>query len=275
LRYNKESNTVNLKNMNLGEVTKSCMKIDKSKTYMLFRLIKKALDTIPNCKVVVAVNYMFSVRALEQNLKQYNPIIFTGSVSSAKREAYIAEFQEQNLNRRLWISTLRTGSISVSLDDTSEGGMFPRVCFALPSYMVMDIQQWTGRVYRYDTTSRPDISLLYCKIDDPNIAQEADLTTAFVRETSVTKALHRAGTVFEETLEGQVKDGSLFPNKYPFVIEKQEDVINYPYIEPIEDEQEENKEVKDNKDIIINNGNVDIIPFSERENTDDDDTDNE
>jgi hypothetical protein len=271
LRYNKETGGVNLKNMNLGAVTKACMALDKSKTYALIRIIIGALENNPSCKVVVAVNFMFSIRALEKNLAKYNPIIFTGSVSDRDRELYISQFQEYNLNRRLFISTLRTGSVSVSLDDTSEGGRFPRVCFGLPSYMVMDIQQWTGRVFRYATTSRPDISLVYGLVDDNTLAKEADLTTAFVRETSVTKALYRAGTVFEETLEGQVADGAVFPNKYPSVLEKKEDVKDVYYIEIQEDLKEEDEDIKIHaNNILINEGKMEINPFSERFDGEDD-----
>jgi hypothetical protein len=265
LRYNSEKGNVNLKNMNLGNVTKACMMLDKAKTYSVYRAAKWVLENVPNSKVILSGNYLFSIKTWEENLKMYNPIVFTGETNESKRAAYRAEFQEYNLNRRVFISTLKTGSISVSLDDTSPDGKFPRYCFGLPSYMVMDIQQWTGRVYRYATTSQPSISLVYGLIDDkPELPKEADMTTAFVKETSIANALSRGGTVFEQTLEGQVKDGAIFPNKYPIMIEQKNKKVDYPYIEIKENVKVEEIEINNtNKNIIINNDKVDIIPFSE------------
>ncbi len=263
LKYNKDTEGVNLKNMNLGVVTKSCMKIDRSKTYNLYRKVVDTLENIPNSKVIISVNFIFSIRALKRNLARYDPIIFTGSTTKSQREALISEFQEHNLNRRLFISTLRTGSVSVSLDDTSPGGIFPRHCFGLPSYMVMDIQQWTGRVFRYATTSQPHVCLMYGLVDDPNIAKEVDLTTAFIRETSISNALNRAGTVFEQTLEGQVKDGALFPNKYRQILENRDNVKFYDYIEVEQIEMEEKYEIEQHNNNIIMGGVPIIQPYSE------------
>lgn len=267
--FSQKDNQVNLKNADMGAIKKAEVAIDKSRVHTAVRLAREKLIKYPNCKVIISVNYKGDLATIANNLKEYNPIIFEGKTQQKQRGALIKEFQAHDLNRRLFISTLRTGATGISLDDTSEGGRFPRFAFAFPSYMVMNIQQWTGRFLRMNTKSQPTIVFIYGNTMKGNI--EADILTSMVnREKSVDGAMKRTGLVFEQTLEKQVEDGVIFPNRYPQVLEKDEVIVDFPYIRPIVTEQTINNEVKEAlQDIKIKNGAV-VVKDDEDDDTDDD-----
>jgi hypothetical protein len=105
---------------------------------------------------------------MTQLLKEYDPIVLTGKVDKKTRAKLIREFQESD-NKRVIIANTAVGGQSISLHDTKGPRTLPdgryidprRHLNVMPSYKLIDLEQASGRSYRFGTKTDVEVDFTY------------------------------------------------------------------------------------------------------------------
>ena len=208
-KYNEVRGTVNVEGENLGAITNALMQVERPKVATFARKAIEDLEANPNCKVGIFVNYKITLKLIAELLAKYRPLILQGNVPKKKREPIIEKFQAPNTEYRVLISNLKVASTGIDLDD--KVGIYPRICYASPSYLISDLHQLTRRFLRMDTKSVATIRFVYGSCGR--------------RETSILNALAQKSTVLKETLETQASHGIVFPGEYEEEVESEEGCV--------------------------------------------------
>jgi len=201
---------------NWGALTTALVVIESAKTQLFIRLARAALEASPSAKVVVAVNYLATLRAVVEALDAWKPIVLTGSTSRSHRTTLIAEFGEDNDRRRLMVGVSTVLSVGIDLDD--KYGDRPRRAFASPSYLAVSMHQLSRRFHRSLTKSAPVVVWVYGLPPDPvgdPMLPHAQRTC----ETAILQALARKTRVLQDTLPAQAAAGVVFPGRYPAYVD--------------------------------------------------------
>lgn len=152
-----------------GQLCKQVIKV----YYIISKLAKKALEDVPNCKVIIFLSFEESIKVAKRKLKDYGVIALMGisKVTKEKRDEYIRKFQEPNLEYRVLIIVSQIGSVGLEFDD--KDGNFPRICFMNLSHNVEITTQSTGRTERKDTKSKSLFFLV--KVEDREESMESNV----------------------------------------------------------------------------------------------------
>jgi hypothetical protein len=185
-------------------LTKPLKQIETAKVPLFIRKARQTLETIPNSKVCIFVNYLENLAEIATALQAYTPILMYGSVPKDKRQGIINLFQRPDLKYRLYISITSVSATGIDLDDQSPKGSFPRYAFSSPGFKIDELHQLTRRFYRISTKSNATFRFVYAKGHE-----EVGLLNNLARKTNVMK----------ETLEKQVEGGVKFPGEYMNEIE--------------------------------------------------------
>lgn len=186
-----------------GMITTALIMIEKAKLNTMIRLARETLTADPNCKVILYVWYIESIKTMAADLKEYNPMIMYGSTKTEDRDDVVEKFQKENTDHRLLISNAKVGGIGISLDDRC--GQHQRHLFMIPSYNFIDLHQATGRIHRGTTKSTAHVRFVYSK--------------DFRHETSILNAIARKSHVTRSVLYDD--DGIVFPGDYDSYTEGQ------------------------------------------------------
>ena len=220
--YNIKTKTINIKkNISvLSNIQRSLIAIESAKLSTLARITREKLkkdssiyisssSSEENWKVVICLNYIDNIKALEIELKEFNPLIIYGNISKDKREEYRLLFQEPNNKHRILISNLACSSAGLDLDD--KHGNFPRFCLINPNYSTIDLYQIGHRFHRADTKSNSIIHFVYTK--------EAC-------ELHVLNSLAKKSEIMKEIVIEQSENGIEFPCDFNYYIESDNDNDN-------------------------------------------------
>ena len=200
-QFDESTGNINIGKGSFGMITTALIMIEKAKLNTMVRLARETLEADPNCKVILYVWYIDSIKTLDAQLKEYAPMYMYGATKSDERDDIVSKFQEENTNHRLLISNAKVGGIGISLDDRC--GQYKRHLFMIPSYNFIDLHQATGRIHRGTTKSTAHIRLVYSK--------------AFTQETSILNAIARKSQVTRSMLYNA--DGIEFPGDYASFVE--------------------------------------------------------
>lgn len=195
-----------IRNIFSGEITTCLVRIEICKTNLFIRLAKQVLDSNPNAKVCLALNYKETMKRVRDSLKDYGVVTVWGgdpdtkkSVDVETRQKYIDRFNEPNNKIRVLIGTLSIISQGIDLDD--KNGNYPRTAFESSSFLFMHCHQFTRRFLRGSyTKSSSNVRFVYA-----NCAE---------KEESILNALYKQGNVCKLTLAKQVEGGVKFPGEY-------------------------------------------------------------
>jgi len=127
-----------------------------------------------------------------------------GDVKQKDRNDIIDKFQEPNSDIRVLIISTGVGSTGINLDDTSEGGLYPRFMFYMPDYYVIEMIQVFGRVDRIKTTSPSYCFLIYANyVSDKEGATnpEQNMITSISNSGSIINELHNSATDISEDID--------------------------------------------------------------------------
>lgn len=201
-RFNPRTLAYDSRNASWGAITTALMHIETYKLKTFARLARKKLEENTNCKVIIFLNYVSSIKYLQEQLSDFKPLIMYGVTNQRDRGKIVHSFQTDK-DKRLLIANLKVGGVSISLDDKIGDEL--RYTFISPSYSILDLHQATRRTYRDGTKSKSTIRFVYGKVGS--------------RETSILNALARKNRVLKETLDTQVEHGIKFPGEYEDDIE--------------------------------------------------------
>jgi hypothetical protein len=190
-----------------ASVTRSLQIIETGKIQLFARLAKQSLQANPKAKVVIAVNYSETVKDLLTELKEYTPLVLTGSTSSNQRGTILEAFQNNESKYRLLICNQGVASTGIDLDDKE--GSYPRVAFVSPNYSTITSYQLGHRFQRMDSKSDAYVNFVFAKREGKTREQCQDII-----ELRVLDALSRKSQVMKETTTQQVKAGIVFPGDH-------------------------------------------------------------
>jgi SNF2 family DNA or RNA helicase len=190
-----------------ASVTRSLQIIETGKIQLFVRLSKESLQANPKAKVVLAVNYSETVKDLFTELKEYSPLILTGSTSSNQRGIILEAFQNNESKYRLLICNQGVASTGIDLDDKE--GSYPRIAFVSPNYSTITSYQLGHRFQRMDSKSDAYVNFVFAKRKGKAKDQCQDII-----ELRVLDALSRKSQVMKETTTAQVKAGIVFPGDH-------------------------------------------------------------
>lgn len=200
--FNRDEGTVNFAQTGghgaMSAVTRALLQIETAKIQTIARVARGKLQSEPNVKVVICVNYTATVGDLKQLLADFNPVILSGAVGLKDRSKVLERFQRPTNEYRVLIGNLGVCSTGIDLDD--KHGSFPRFVLVNPNYSSIVLYQVSHRVLRLDTKSSSTLHVVYGKQ---------------AHELRILSALSRKGTVMKETTPDQVHAGVVFPGDYP------------------------------------------------------------
>lgn len=252
-RWNPATGEVDMKNANLGGITKALVRIEASKLHTFVRLALQVLTSNPKAKVVLSFNYNASIRLAIENLKQFNPLMLNGSIPSNKRGPIIEAFQRHNSGYRLLITNMQVVGFGVDLHDAF--GDEPRYAFGSSSYYVRTIHQWTHRFYSEGTKSTPTVRMVQGNINEGNVLDPSMI------ETSIYNSIIKSSTVFSDYLLEQVEAGEKFPGQYDIEIEASAR-LQIPYIR-LNEEQISGvyaQDMRDEEETVVQElGNLNLV----------------
>lgn len=168
--------------------------IETAKLATFSRLVASALDSDPNRRVVVCLNFSDTLKDLVAALEAYRPVVMTGGMSAGARGQVIDAFQANTQGCRLLIGNTAVLSTGIDLDD--KDGRFPRTVFVSPNYNTITLYQLSHRFVRLDSKSSADLYMVY---------------GAQIHETKLLAALGRKSQIMKETTPDQVASGVVFP----------------------------------------------------------------
>jgi superfamily II DNA or RNA helicase len=140
----------------LPEILYARMRSELSKVPALLELIKEGREE--NHRVVVFVNFLPTLQALESILDLGAEELLYGDQKSAERLQAIARFQAGKTP--ILASTIDSGGASIDLHDTI--GLQPRLALHCPTWRAVSLRQALGRVHRAGAKSKSIQKLVYC-----------------------------------------------------------------------------------------------------------------
>lgn len=184
----------------LRMITRSLLQIETGKIGTFVRAAATVLDSSPNAKVVICINYSATLRDLLKGLSRYHPLALDGSTSIQCRAAVLKQFQTPTTEHRLLIGNISVMSTGIDLDD--KNGLFPRTALVNPSYSTISLYQLGHRFLRADTKSDAEVLFVFGK---------------HATEMHVLQALARKANVMKQTTAEQSLAGVVFPGDYQMV----------------------------------------------------------
>jgi len=192
VNFKRESGEVQVEKSNFGAITKSLRQIEVAKLPLFLFATIRLLQSSPNTKVVVYLNYTDSIMwlrdALASNGYVDDVITITGS-SSKSNEDDMLKFQEPNRKVRVMISNPKIGGVGVSLDSEyfiNEGG-YSGYGLQSPSYMYTDMIQAPYRLDRAGTKEDSNFIMVYG--DTRQVPEESSIINAMLRKSPEVKEL--------------------------------------------------------------------------------------
>ena len=186
---------VNKANKSMGLIQKSLMLLSEAKVDTIYRIARKDLDNLHNCKVILCIPFKDDQYSLKESLKKYNPLQLNGDVPFDRREAIIDRFNEPNSKFRVLIMTPQVGGVGVSLHDTD--GRFPRRMYITPTFHFLDMIQASGRTYRRNLKSNVFISFVYGN----NTSVESIFINTMIKSRVAGSVMIPNGRIFPENYE--------------------------------------------------------------------------
>lgn len=203
-KYNPETGRTEVTGNSFGAIQIALGNIEKAKLNDMARIARQQLESNPKCKVAIFLNFKKdSIYKLAEIMDEYKPIIYNGDIHKNKRAELAAKFQEPNTKHRLFLGNVLTCSTGIDLDDKE--GSYPRFVYSSADYKINDLHQLTRRFVRLDTKSIATFRFFYGEVGR--------------KETSILNSLAKKARVMEDTLEGQVAEGVLFPGQYEDEVE--------------------------------------------------------
>jgi hypothetical protein len=196
----------------ISSVIRALQVIETGKISLFSRLVRKYSQEIPSSKIVVAVNYCDTIKDLQTNLADLQPLVLQGSSTVKQRASVLEKFSMPSLEHRILLCNQGVASTGIDLDD--KHGSFPRICLVSPNYSSITAFQLGHRFQRLDTKSDATVHFVFALRPDQVPAQCGDII-----ELKVLDALSRKSEVMRATCDTEMIPDVQFPGEHAEFIE--------------------------------------------------------
>lgn len=194
-------------------ITRALQMIETSKISIFVREAKELLDLSPNYKVVICLNYVDTIKDIQRDLAEYNPLILYGATNEIQRGRVISQFQQEDTRYRVLIGNIECLSTGIDLDD--KNGAYPRFVLVSPNYRIITLEQLTYRFLRMDTKSDTDLHFVFGRVmlrngDPARDYEELPIINALAKKSNVMREITNASCEVVETTTDEYK----YPGSY-------------------------------------------------------------
>jgi hypothetical protein len=123
----------------------------------VIKIARKIMTDTPQSKVVVIGKFIDQLDFIASSLEEFGVVQLDGRTKN--RLQVLDMFQEPSVDIRVIVTSAQVGGVGVNLDD--QDGNFPRHMLILPSYECIDMIQCIGRIYRSNTKSEANVTVVY------------------------------------------------------------------------------------------------------------------
>lgn len=191
---------------NISVVVKFLEALEWVKKEIIYRQVKKALKET-NKSIVIGVHYYCVIEWLTYKLREFNPIVITGSVTKNNRSKLLKAFND--IESRLLIVNVDCMCTGVEMDDKT--GDNPREVFIVADHKIQNLHQFNGRFNREGTKSETVINYVYIK----NITDKDELNN----ELNILRCIERKSKVLREGCGDKGNFDIIYPSEYSVVYE--------------------------------------------------------
>jgi hypothetical protein len=197
--FNDETGEVHFENDNrmnaFHGITRALQMIETAKISMFVREAKELLELNPNYKIVICLNYVDTIKDIQRELSQYNPLVLYGATNEAQRGRVISQFQQEDTRFRVLIGNIECLSTGIDLDD--KNGNYPRFVLVSPNYRIITLEQLTYRFLRMDTKSDTDLHFVFGRVllrngDAARDYEELPIINALAKKSNVMRDVTNA-----------------------------------------------------------------------------------
>lgn len=196
-------------------ITRALQMIETAKISIFVREAKELLGLNPNYKVVICLNYVDTIKDIQRDLAEYNPLILYGATNETQRGRVVSQFQEENTRFRVLIGNIECLSTGIDLDD--KNGTFPRFVLVSPNYRIITLEQLTYRFLRMDTKSDTDLHFVFGRVMLRNGTaardyEELPIINALAKKSNVMRDVTNASFEVDELTT--ITDEYKYPGSY-------------------------------------------------------------
>lgn len=196
----------------LKDITRCLIQIQLLKAQGMAEEAMKILDSNPRAKVILFCDYKPVTKKVTHLLADYQPALLVSELKPKERVEVIEQFQQDNNDSRLIITSTGISGVGVSLHDIH--GNRERYVLLMPNFKATDIQQAFGRIYRYGSKSDAYVKLLYGPSDKMLNQLKGNPTDDIygpgALEIRVMNNLHTKSSYIKLLNEEQLKSGIKF-----------------------------------------------------------------
>lgn len=197
-------------------ITRALQMIETAKISIFVREAKELLELNPNYKVVICLNYVDTIKDVQRDLSEYNPLILYGATNEVQRGRVISQFQQEDTRYRVLIGNIECLSTGIDLDD--KNGAYPRFVLVSPNYRIITLEQLTYRFLRMDTKSDTDLHFVFGRVmlrngDAARDYEELPIINALAKKSNVMREITNASCEVDETTTTST-DEYKYPGSY-------------------------------------------------------------
>jgi superfamily II DNA or RNA helicase len=205
--FNEATGEVHFENENrmnaIHGITRALQMIETAKISIFVREAKELLEMNPNYKVVICLNYVDTIKDVQRDLSEYDPLVLYGATNETQRGRVISQFQQENTRYRVLIGNIECLSTGIDLDD--KNGAYPRFALVSPNYRIITLEQLTYRFLRMDTKSDTDLHFVFGRVllrngDTARDYEELPIINALAKKSNVMRDVTNATNVSNEEL---------------------------------------------------------------------------
>ena len=205
---------------NLTNITTGLQNLEDGCLDDMVRVSLAKLENDPNCRVILALNFDKSVRRAVDAFEEadYEVLQVGGKVENKKgnlssqtltaKSFEIRRFQEED-GPRILVMTTKSGGTSIDLHDIH--GNRKRYMFISPNYVLTDIHQAAGRIFRYGAKTLGEAYIFY--------GQGGSKASALIESLSTKTTTMRTALTYDELSEAERFKAILLPGEYNRYIE--------------------------------------------------------
>lgn len=197
--FNEATGEVHFENENrinaFHGITRALQMIETAKISIFVREAKELLEMNPNYKVVICLNYVDTIKDVQRDLSEYDPLVLYGATNETQRGRVISQFQQENTRYRVLIGNIECLSTGIDLDD--KNGAYPRFALVSPNYRIITLEQLTYRFLRMDTKSDTDLHFVFGRVllrngDTARDYEELPIINALAKKSNVMRDVTNA-----------------------------------------------------------------------------------